>query len=136
LFSQIKIHSRIWFKTPLDCFCLSKVFDLCISLPLFRQDDFFHWKKSWWICFMKTCIFPLYKMLTDGLECCGLLLCFLSAVWTPLWWHPFTSENQLVSKWCNATFLQIWWRKTLLCLGWPEGEYIFIKFSFLGEPFL
>ncbi len=23
------------------------------------------------------------------------------------WWHPFTAEDPLVSKWCNATFLKI-----------------------------
>ncbi len=24
------------------------------------------------------------------------------------WWHPFTAEDPLVSKWCNAKFLQLW----------------------------
>ncbi len=23
------------------------------------------------------------------------------------WWHPFTAEDPLVSKWCNAKFIQI-----------------------------
>ncbi len=26
---------------------------------------------------------------------------------SPLPWHPFTAEDPLVSKWCNATVLQI-----------------------------
>ncbi len=31
----------------------------------------------------------------------------LSADWISFWRHPFTAEDTLVSKWCNATFLQI-----------------------------
>ncbi len=36
-----------------------------------------------------------------------IIVMFLSAVWTPFWRHPFTAENPLVIKWCNAKFLQI-----------------------------
>ncbi len=36
---------------------------------------------------------------------CGLLWCFYQLF--GLWRHPFTTEDPLVSKWCNATFLQI-----------------------------
>ncbi len=32
------------------------------------------------------------------------------------WWHPFTAEDLLVSKWRNAKFLQIWWRNKLICI--------------------
>ncbi len=38
---------------------------------------------------------------------CGLLWCFYQVFGRSFWWHPFTAENPLVSKWCNATFLQI-----------------------------
>ncbi len=31
----------------------------------------------------------------------------LSADWLSFWRHPFTAEHPLMSKWCNATFLQI-----------------------------
>ncbi len=34
------------------------------------------------------------------------------------WRHPFTAEDPLVSKWCNVTFLQIWWRNKLTYM-WP-----------------
>ncbi len=44
------------------------------------------------------------------------------------WQHPFTAEDPLVNKWCNAKFLHIWWTHYK-----PEGEYIFSSFSFLGE---
>ncbi len=37
--------------------------------------------------------------------------------------------------WCNATFLQTWWRHKLE-LGCPEDEHILSKFSFLGELYL
>ncbi len=32
---------------------------------------------------------------------------FFSAVWLSFWRHPFTAEDPLMSKWCNARFLQI-----------------------------
>ncbi len=53
-------------------------------------------------------------MLTDGLERCGLLWCFYQLFWLSFWRHPFTAEDQLLSKWCNAKFLQIWWRNKLI----------------------
>ncbi len=38
---------------------------------------------------------------------CGLLWCFYQLFGLSFWWHPFTAEDPLVSKWCNVTFLQI-----------------------------
>ncbi len=55
------------------------------------------------------------------LRLCIDLTCksFAPGVNAPLFWrHPFTAEEPLVNKWCNATFLQIWWRKTHLHLKW------------------
>ncbi len=49
-----------------------------------------------------------------GLEWCGLLWCFYQLFGLSFWRHPFTAEHPLVSKWCNATFLQIWWRNKLI----------------------
>ncbi len=37
---------------------------------------------------------------------CVLLWCFISCL-DSFWRHPFTAEDPLMSKWCNATFLQI-----------------------------
>ncbi len=45
---------------------------------------------------------------------CGLLWCFYQLFGLSFWRHPFTAEDPLVSKWCNATFLQIWWRNKLI----------------------
>ncbi len=67
-----------------------------------------------------------------GVDSFWIIVMFLSAVWTR---HPFTAEDPLVSKWCNAKFLQIWWRNTHLHFGWPESEDIFSRFSFLGDFF-
>ncbi len=38
---------------------------------------------------------------------CGLLWCFYQLFGLSFWRHPFTAEDQSVSKWCNAKFLQI-----------------------------
>ncbi len=58
----------------------------------------------------KVCFFSLHKTLTDGLELGGLLVIYYDAFISYLdsfWWHPFTAEDPLVSKWCKATFLQL-----------------------------
>ncbi len=46
------------------------------------------------------------------------------------WRHPFTAEHTLVSKWCNNTFLEIWWRIYIL-----DGMSV-SNFTFLGEIYL
>ncbi len=40
--------------------------------------------------------------LIDGLEWCGLLWCFYQLFGLSYWRHPFTAQDPLVSKWCNA----------------------------------
>ncbi len=42
------------------------------------------------------------------LEFCGLLRCFYQPFGLSFWRHPFTAEDPLVSKRCNATFLYFW----------------------------
>ncbi len=50
------------------------------------------------------------------------------------WRHPFTAEHPLVSKWCNATFLQIWWRNKLIYILDSLRVSTFSEiFSILGE---
>ncbi len=52
------------------------------------------------------------------LEWCGLL-CFYQLFGLSFWRHPFTAEDPLLRHWCNATFLQIWWRNKLrMAWGW------------------
>ncbi len=55
-----------------------------------------------------------FTRLTDGLEWCGLLWCFYQLFGPLFWRHPFTAEDPQVNKWCNATFLQIWWRNKFI----------------------
>ncbi len=38
---------------------------------------------------------------------CGLLWCYYQLFGLLFWRHPFTAEDPLVSKWCNAKFLKI-----------------------------
>ncbi len=56
-----------------------------------------------------------WKKSNKGLICCLWQLyisslftvCFYQLFGLSFWRHPFTAEDPLVSKWCNATFLQI-----------------------------
>ncbi len=47
------------------------------------------------------------ETLKDRLGLCGLLRCFYQLFGLSFWRHPFTTEDPLVSKWCNVNFLQI-----------------------------
>ncbi len=53
-------------------------------------------------------------LLFTRIDCCDV---FNQLFGLSFWWHPFTEDDPLVNKACNATFLQI-------CshLGWPECE--------------
>ncbi len=43
-----------------------------------------------------------------GVDYLWIIVMFLSDVFgLSFWRHPFTAEDSLLSKWCNATFLQI-----------------------------
>ncbi len=108
-----------------------------------QGDGLFHWRKCYyglWThilarsnslklnvmdLFLRTCSFWLLEMLTDGLEwvICGKLWCFYQCLDSHSDGTHSLYDDLLLSKWCNATFLQIWWRrKTHLHLGWHEGE--------------
>ncbi len=64
------------------------------------------------------------------------LWCFYQLFGLSFWRHPFTAEHPLMSKWCNATFLQIWWRNKLIYIWDDLRVSTFSNFSFLGELFL
>ncbi len=63
---------------------------------------------------------------------CGLLWCFYQLFGLSFWRHPFTAEHPLVSKWCNATFLQICSDEetnsspSWMTWGWVNFQQIFI----------
>ncbi len=63
---------------------------------------------------------------------CGLLWCFYQLFRLSFWQHPFTAEDPLVSKWWNATFLQIWSdEKTNSSTSWMAWGWM----SVLGKLF-
>ncbi len=61
---------------------------------------------------------------------CGLLW-FL---WLSFWRHPFTAEDALVSKWCNAKFLQICSdEETNSSISWMAGGWAHFQQMFTFE---
>ncbi len=53
---------------------------------------------------------------------------FLSAVWLSFWRHPFAAEDPLLSKWCNAKFLQICSdEETSSSTSWMAGRWIYFQ---------
>ncbi len=53
-----------------------------------------------------------------------IIVIFFQLFELSFWRHPFTAEDPLVSKWCNAIFLQICSndKQTPLHLGWIEDD--------------
>ncbi len=71
-------------------------------------------------------------MLTDGLEWCGLLVMFLSAVWTLILMAPIHCRAS-----DGMTFLQIWWRNKLIYISdglrmstFTAHFYFWVNYSF------
>ncbi len=144
--SHIKIQPHIC----LELFWLvNGAWSVQISL-LIQTRTLFHWRKSYYglwtqILVENVLMLDLFQLLSSedvnwwtGVVwiTCGLLWCFYQLFGLSFWRHPFTAEHPLRRHWCNAIFLQIWWRKTHLHLGCPEGEHIFMKCSFLDELYL
>ncbi len=110
------------FRAVLDCFGICADFSpdsdqTTFSLEealLWIMDSYFSKKKVLMDLFLTNTQICLLKMLTNGLEWCGLLWCFYQLFGLSFWRHPFTAEHPLLRQWCNATFLQIWWRNKLI----------------------
>ncbi len=64
--------------------------------------------------------------LTDELECVDYLWCFYQLFGLSLWRHPFTAEDPLVNKWCNAKFLKICFHEERKCF---PSSYTFFLFA-------
>ncbi len=95
----------------------------------------------WWFYVVLLSFFGLDSLLPLLLN--ATYVDYYDVLWVfglSFWRHPFTADNLLVSKWCNAKFLQICsneeQKKIILNLGWLEDEYIFSNSSFLGELLL
>ncbi len=98
--------SQFWKMYPYDWFCGLTYFNQkwWFAVKNILKLDLFHLLSSpdvnWWTGFMWIT--------------CGLLWCFYQLFGLLFWRHPFTAEHPLMSEWCNATFLQIWWRNKLI----------------------
>ncbi len=68
---------------------------------------------------------------------CLLLLCFYQLSRLSLWRHPFTTEDPLVNKWCNAKFhpnIFLWRNKLKYTLaGLRVSTFFFTRLLFWGE---
>ncbi len=96
-----------------------------ISL-LIQTRSFFHWSRGYcglWTWFkvknifcFNICFFWLHKMLTDGLEWCGLLVDYCDVFSSFLDSHSdgtHSLQSTLVMLWCISPSL-FWWRNKLL----------------------
>ncbi len=91
------------------------------------------WPKSNLMLFLfsRKHSFSLHKMLIDWLEWWGLLRCIYQLFRLSFWRHPFTAEDPLVSKWCNATCKQIWSdEETNSSTSWMAWGYVNIQHIF------
>ncbi len=97
---------------------------------------------GWTIPLMMDLLFTITQLLSSqeilmdwsGVDHLWIIVMFLSAVWT----HSVgTHSMQRIYWWANDAMLHfsksiVMKKLTHLHLGWPEGEYIFSKCSFLG----
>ncbi len=66
-------------------------------------------------CEMKSCVCKK-QIIVIWTDYCDVFISSLDSFWR----HPFTPEDQLMSKWCNAKFLQISSGEQIhLHFGWP-----------------
>ncbi len=65
-----------------------------------------------------------------------IIVMFLSAVWTLILTAPIHCTGSIGEQVMQCyIYPNLMKKQTHLHLGWPEDEYIFSKFSFLGELF-
>ncbi len=96
-----------------------------------------HWLSFWRHPF--TAEHPLTLILTAPIHCRASIdshsdgtHSLQSIHWLSFWRHPFTAEHPLMNKWCDATFLQIWWRNKLILnfIGQPDNLFFFFGWTF------
>ncbi len=129
--SHIKNPPTYLFRAVFTVSACKTMFDQCRFLSCFRPDEFFTGEKA--LLWMTMEILAgnkglKFKHLNDGFVSC--IVCYMQLLasqeinwWTgevwiivmfyqlfglSFWRHPFTAEHPMVSKWCKATFQQIW----------------------------
>ncbi len=101
------------------------------SSPKFILCELNHQMTKWWMM-----IFFKQFFMSQGINwwtgvvwiTCGLLWFFNQMFGLSFWRHPFTAEDPLVSKWCNAKLKKktvLMKKQTHLHIGWTEAELIF-----------
>ncbi len=109
--------------------------DLCIFLSWFWWDYFFTGESNiiefevkntlFMDLFLNTHCIALHKMLTDGLEWCGLLWCFYHLFGLSFWRHPFTA-NEVMECWIIPNPFP--WRHFWIAWGWANF-YFWVNYS-------
>ncbi len=101
-------------------------------------------KIPWWcICFLQTNSFSLHKMLTEGLEWCGLLVYYCDVFISCLDSHS-DGTHSLQKIHCRASDVMLNFSKSVPInkqmkldhVGWPVCESILSRFSVLDEQYL
>ncbi len=115
---------------------------------LWIEDLYFSWKKRFDVKYILTVyLFLRNTQLFSSQDVkwwtglvwitCGLLWCFYQLFGLSFWWHPFTAEDTLVIKWCNAEFLKICSNKDTkasrywMAWGWVQQKWIMTVFETL-----
>ncbi len=81
-----------------------------IDYGLLARNNILKWKRLDGLVSYKHILYLFtfsQDSLIDELEKCGLSQCIYQLFGVSFWWHPFTAEDPLVSKWCNGKVLQI-----------------------------
>ncbi len=82
---------------------------------LWITDSYFIWKRFKNALIMNLCLTNLQPFhFTRWTGVVLIIVLFLSAVWTLILTAPIHCRHPLLNKWCNAKFLQIWWRNKLI----------------------
>ncbi len=99
-------------STSINTFVLNCAWSLHISLLIQMRNQYYGSQFKginilMEFFFLQKHTFWPHKKLIYELEWCVLLWCFYQLFGLSFWRHPFTAEDPLLSKWCNARFLQI-----------------------------
>ncbi len=80
-----------------------------IDNGLLARNNILKWKRLDGLVSYKHILylFTSQDSLIDELEKCGLSQCIYQLFGVSFWWHAFTPEDPLVSKWCKGKVLQI-----------------------------
>ncbi len=116
-------------------FSLEEVLLIWIMDWYFDQKQWLNKTPEWWICFLQTYSFSVYIVMWITVDYFDAFISCLNShsdgthsLQRIHWW-----ESNVMLHFSKSVPMK---KQTHLHLGWPEEEYIFSKFSFLGELLL